>query len=67
MTTGPAQNALAVQGTGFLGPDTTFSSEEWPSPTPLHKATSLEEITMFGTPAASPLLAGSGLHHGSLT
>lgn len=65
--TGSAQDTLTVLGTGFLGAYTTFSSEEWQSLTLLHKGISLEAINMFGSLAASLLVAWLGLYLGSLT
>jgi len=65
--TGSAQDTLTVLGTGFLGAYTTFSSEEWQSLTLLHKGVSLEAINMFGSLAASLLVAWLGLYLGSLT
>lgn len=64
--TGSAEDALTVLGTGFLGAYTTFSSEEWQSLTLLHKGVSLEAINMFGSLAASLLVAWLGLYLGSL-
>jgi CrcB protein len=64
--TGSSEDTLTVLGTGFIGAYTTFSSEEWQSLTLLHKGISLEAINMFGSLAASLLVAWLGLYLGSL-
>ena len=63
--TDSARDTLTIAGTGFLGAYTTFSSEEWQSLTLLRKGVSLEAINMFGSLAASLLLAWLGLYLGS--
>jgi len=63
--TSGAQDWSTVAGTGFLGAYTTFSSEEWQSLQLLRKGFPLEVINMFGSLAASLLLAWLGLYLGS--
>ncbi|MDD9369366.1 MAG: CrcB family protein [Acidimicrobiales bacterium] len=65
--TGAAEDWATVVGTGFIGAYGAFSSEEWQSLTLLHKGISLEAINMFGSLAASLLVAWLGLYLGSLT
>ena len=60
-----AQDVSTVLGTGFLGAYTTFSSEEWQSLQLLRKGLRLEVVNMFGSLAASLLLAWLGLVLGS--